>query len=137
VTTQVSACACSIPLEASSGDSILVIDDDGEFRALAARLLESAGFHVSTVAGAAEGLAYMRSHPIDLAILDMVMPDRDGIDALSEIKIRFPAVRVVTVSGAADSDLYLTVSSYLGADASLHKSRVASLCALLNVILDR
>ena len=113
------------------------VDDDDEFLALVTRLLENGGFYVRTVAGVAEGLAYMRSHPIDLVILDMVMPDRDGIDALSEIKIYFPGVRVVTVSGAADSDLYLTVSSYLGADASLHKSRVASLCALLNVILDK
>lgn len=137
MTTEVTKRAFAIPLEASSNVSILVIDDDVEFRVLATRLLESAGFHVSTVVGAAEGLALMRSQPVELVILDMVMPDRDGIDALSEIKIHFPGVRVVTVSGAADSDLYLTVSSYLGADASLHKSRVASLCALLNVILDR
>ena len=137
MTTQAAESAYSVPWEASSLVSILVIDDDEEFRDLAAGLLTSAGFHVSTVAGAAEGLKYMRSHPVELVILDMIMPDRDGIDALSEIKIYFPGVHVVTVSGAADSDLYLTVSSYLGADASLHKSRIASLCALLNVILDK
>ncbi len=114
-----------------------MIDDDPEFRALAKQVLEGSGFNVATAASAAEGLAHMRSHAVEVVILDMIMPDRDGIDTLSEIKVFFPGVRTVTVSGAADSDLYLTVSAYLGADASLDKSRVASLCALLRVVLDR
>jgi DNA-binding NarL/FixJ family response regulator len=67
----------------------------------------------------------------------MVLPDRDGIEALTEIKALFPATRVLTVSGAENWELYLRVSSYLGADASLDKSRIASLCALLRVVLDR
>jgi DNA-binding NarL/FixJ family response regulator len=79
----------------------------------------------------------LREQAIDAVILDMVMPERDGIEALREMKELFPEIRIVTVSGAVESALYLTVSSHLGADASLDKSRIGALCPLLQVVLDR
>ena len=115
---------------------VLVVDDDPEFRALARQMLETAGFQVNEASSVSECLAHIRSHATDVVILDLILPDHDGIEALAEIKTVFPEIRVVTVSGAASCELYLSVSSYLGADASLDKSRIASLCALLNVVLD-
>jgi CheY-like chemotaxis protein len=115
---------------------VLVVDDDAEFRALARQTLEAAGFEVDEASSVSECLARIRSHATDVVILDLILPDHDGIEALAEIKTLFPEIRVVTVSGAASSELYLSVSSYLGADASLDKSRIASLCALLHVVLD-
>lgn len=116
---------------------LLVVDDDADFRALARRILEIAGFAVSEAATASECLRHLRSNLTDLVILDIVLPDRDGIEALSEIRTLFPETRILTISGAENCELYLRVSSYLGADASLDKSRIASLCALLKVVLDR
>jgi CheY-like chemotaxis protein len=116
---------------------VLVVDDDPDFRSLARRLLEIAGFEVNEASSAAECVSYIRSHATDLVILDLVLPDHDGIEALAEIRTLSPDTRIVTVSGAVGSELYLKVSSYLGADASLDKSRIASLCALLRVVLDR
>jgi DNA-binding NtrC family response regulator len=116
---------------------VLVVDDDAEFRALARHMLDTAGFEAAEASTVSECMAHLRSHTTDVVILDLVLPDQDGIEALSKIKTLFPEIRVVTVSGAVSSELYLSVSSYLGADASLDKSRIASLCALLNVVLDR
>jgi hypothetical protein len=56
---------------------------------------------------------------------------------LREFKQSFPEIRVVAVSGASESELYLTVSAHMGADASLEKSRISALCPLLRVVLDR
>jgi hypothetical protein len=43
---------------------------------------------------------------------------------------------VLTISGATDSELFLNVSAYLGADASLNKSEVTSLAAMLDLVMD-
>jgi DNA-binding NtrC family response regulator len=116
---------------------VLVVDDDADFRTLALKILETDGFQVSEAATASGCLAHLQSYPTDVVILDLVLPDKDGIEALAEIKTGFPETRILTVSGAQNCELYLRVSSYLGADASLDKSRIASLCALLKVVLDR
>jgi CheY-like chemotaxis protein len=117
--------------------SVLVVDDDGDFRALARRLLEPAGFEVREASSIAECLARMGSRSADVIVLDILMPDGDGITALREIRDRFPRIRIVTVSGAEESELYLSVSADLGADASLSKSRISTLGDLLRVVLEQ
>jgi DNA-binding NarL/FixJ family response regulator len=67
----------------------------------------------------------------------MVMPGEDGIEGVRQLKRLFPEVRIVAVSGADQSDLYLSVSAHLGADASLDKARIGALCPLLQLVLDR
>jgi len=116
---------------------VLVVDDDGDFRALARRLLEPAGFEVREASSIAECLARMGSRSADVIVLDILMPDGDGITALREIRDRFPRIRIVTVSGAEESELYLSVSADLGADASLSKSRISTLGDLLRVVLEQ
>jgi CheY-like chemotaxis protein len=116
---------------------ILVLDDDASFRALARAILEPAGFGVIESEDVRQCLIQLREQAIDAVILDLVMPERDGFEALRELKELFPEVRIVAVSGAADSELYLTVSAHLGADASLDKSKIGALCPLLHVVLDR
>ena len=116
---------------------VLVLDDDASFRILARAILEPAGFEVLESENVHHCFTQLREQAIDAVILDMVMPDRDGFEALREMKELFPEIRVVAVSGAAESDLYLTVSAHLGADASLDKAKIGALCPLLHVVLDR
>lgn len=115
--------------------NVLVVDDDEYFRALARKILEPAGFHVKEAESVAQCLDRLRSDVFDAVIMDIVMPEHDGIEVLRDLKTRFPEIKIITVSGVDCSDLYLTVSAYLGADASLNKSSIASLCALLDVVL--
>jgi len=116
---------------------VLVVDDDEHFRVLARTILESAGFEVIESEDLEQCLSQLRQYAVDAVILDMVMPRRDGIEAVRELKQLFPEIRIVAVSGAEQSDLYLSVSAHLGADASLHKARVSALCPLLRLVLDR
>ena len=116
---------------------VLVVDDDQHFRMLARTILEPAGFDVIESEDVSQCLMQLRQQAVDAVILDMVMPVRDGIEAVRELKQLFPEVRIVAVSGAEQSDLYLSVSAHLGADASLEKARVSALCPLLRVVLDR
>jgi two-component system chemotaxis response regulator CheY len=119
-----------------SDATVLIVDDDQYFRALARTILEPSGFEVFEADGVAACLSMIRVHPVDAIILDMVMPDRDGMEALRELKTLYPATKILTVSGANDSELFLNVSAYLGADASLDKTQIGSLPAMLDLVLD-
>ena len=137
MTTQVSENRSPQPTALRCSDAtVLIVDDDEYFRALARTLLEPGGFDVIEADGLAACLAVIRVHPVDAVILDMIMPDRDGIEALRELKMLYPRTKVLTISGAHDSELFLNISAYLGADASLNKSEVASLLAMLDLVLD-
>lgn len=116
---------------------VLVVDDDEHFRVLARAILEPAGFEVIESEDIEHCLLQLRRQAVDAVILDMVMPGRDGIEAVQELKELFPEIRIVAVSGAEQSDVYLSVSAHLGADASLDKARVSALCPLLMLVLDR
>jgi CheY-like chemotaxis protein len=116
---------------------VLVVDDDEHFRILARAILEPAGFEVIESEDVEHCLSQLRRQSVDAVILDMVMPGRDGIEAVRELKQLFPEIRIVAVSGAEQSDVYLSVSAHLGADASLDKARVSALCPLLMLVLDR
>jgi len=121
--------------------TVLVVDDDEHFRDLARGFLEPAGFQVIEAESAAQCLSQLVFqkdclHNVDAVVLDLVMPERDGIEVVPDIRRAFPRTKIVTVSGARNSEVYLAVSARLGADASLPKSEIASLCALLGVVLD-
>jgi CheY-like chemotaxis protein len=121
---------------------VLVLDDDPSFRRLARAILEPDGFEVIESRDLRECLLQLgeqttREQAIDVVVLDMVMPEHDGFDALRELNALFPKTPVVAVSGAAQSELYLTLSTHLGADASLEKSQIGALGPLLRVVLNR
>ena len=115
---------------------VMTVDDSKTMRVMVMFTLRGAGFQVSEAESVKTCLSYLGSHSADVIILDIVMPERDGIEAVQEIKRMSPASKIVTVSGARNSQTYLAASAYLGADASLDKSRIVSLCALLDVLLE-
>lgn len=66
---------------------ILVIDDDGGTRQIAQIALEAAGpWQVTTVASGKEGVALARSQSFDAILLDVMMPDQDGITTCNQIR---------------------------------------------------
>ncbi len=69
-----------------STTEILAIDDDADFLAILSETLGKHGFTVRTATTAAEGLAAARERPPLLVILDIRLPDRDGLDLLQELR---------------------------------------------------
>jgi two-component system, NtrC family, response regulator PilR len=74
------------PAAAARKGSILVVDDEEIMREILETLLSREGYDVRLASHAAEGLDLARSVPFDAAILDVMMPGMDGIEALDEIK---------------------------------------------------
>jgi len=71
---------------APSQGSVLIIDDEVEIRESLQTLLELEGYEVEAAATGEEGLARLGEHPFDLVLLDLALPDRNGIELLPEIR---------------------------------------------------
>jgi DNA-binding NtrC family response regulator len=132
MTTQVSEDRCPQGAAVRRSDAtVLIVDDDEYFRALARTILEPGGFEVIEADGVAACLAAIRVRAVDAIVLD-----RDGMEGLRDLKTLYPETKVLTISGANDSELFLNMSAYLGADASIDKSEVGSLAAMVDLVLD-
>jgi DNA-binding response OmpR family regulator len=93
---------------------VLVVEDDEAVSRFLARTLEREGFAVVTAAGGREALALVRDRHFDLIVLDLMLPDVDGLDVLSELR-EGSGVPTIIVSGRGDeADLVLGLRS--GAD---------------------
>ncbi|MGQ9603554.1 MAG: sigma-54-dependent transcriptional regulator [bacterium] len=85
--------------------NILIVDDDKDILASLRGLLEENGYRVETAADAEAALTVLSGKPISLVLLDVVMPEIDGIEALERIKVLKPDVPVIMISGAGTIDI--------------------------------
>lgn len=89
--------------------TILFVDDDPCMREVMAMMLEEEGYEVSTAADGLDALALLRSSVSDLIISDLHMPRMSGVEFLSVVRRRFPAIPVIAISGAHAIDATLPV----------------------------
>lgn len=89
-------------------ESILLIDDEQQFVVTMAKRLRKRGFLVTEAGGGLEGLRVLESTPAEVVVLDVGMPDMDGIQVLREIKMRFPQVQVLMLTGHADMEVAIS-----------------------------
>ena len=81
---------------------ILIIDDEASLRQTTARILQRAGFEVTTATNGPEGLALLDRHPFDLIYLDIRMPGMNGLDVLKTIHDKFPELPVILFTAQPD-----------------------------------
>ena len=87
---------------AGSRPVLLVVDDDPAILALVERHGKATGYDVLTARDGAHGLATLRDHKADLAIVDLRMPEVNGLEVLREIRATVPSCDVVLMTGYAD-----------------------------------
>ncbi len=92
--------------------SILVIDDDIQVRQLLRQILEREGYHVLDAPDGNKGLKLYRQSPTDLIITDIIMPEKEGIETIMELKRDFPNVKIIAISGGGriNSKHYLDIA---------------------------
>ncbi|MFP4003826.1 MAG: response regulator [Alphaproteobacteria bacterium] len=102
---------------------VLIVDDDEYIRDLWAEALSEEGFEVRAAPSGVQGVEIAKAERIDVIVTDILMPDKDGIETLLEIKSACPHTRILVVSGGGLllSSSYVRVAEKLGADASLQK----------------
>ncbi|MEO6195653.1 MAG: PAS domain S-box protein [Thermoanaerobaculia bacterium] len=103
--------------------AILLAEDDDMFRGLLRQVLERQGYQVLAAEdpAAALGLAAARGDAIQLLLSDMVMPGGTGADLAAQLKGRYPAMKVVLMSGYTDEALARRDADKITADAFLEK----------------
>lgn len=79
--------------------TILLIDDDELVRITVRRILESASHTVIEARNGNEGLELVRAVPLDLIITDIIMPEREGIETIMEIRKLNTKIGIVAISG--------------------------------------
>ncbi len=85
--------------------SILVVDDEAEIREGLELLLTSEGYGVTSAETGEAGLAQLDEQPFDLLLLDVSLPDRNGLDLLREIRRRDPQLSVVLITAYGSIDM--------------------------------
>jgi len=88
--------------------TVLILDDEPVIRDVLGSVLAKAGFVTREAATAAEGLERLAKEPIDLLLLDLMLPDRPGLEVLSEVKSRHPEVPVVVVTAYSSVESAIT-----------------------------
>ncbi|MDP6355236.1 MAG: response regulator [Planctomycetota bacterium] len=86
-------------------NSILVVDDDSTIRLGFKSLLEEYGFEVETADDGREGLKATMGREFDLILLDIYMPNMNGLDCIKALRISRPYVPVIIVTATPESDL--------------------------------
>jgi len=84
---------------------ILVVDDESEIREGLELLLSSEGYQVATAASGEAGLAKLEEQPYDLVLLDVSLPDRNGLELLRDIRQRDPLLAVVLITAYGSIDM--------------------------------
>ncbi len=103
---------------------ILVVDDESDIRTLVSRILKQAGHDVFEAAEGNEAVSLFRKHLPDLLITDIIMPEKEGLETISELRRDFPNIRIVAISGGGkslDREACLQFAKSLGANRALAK----------------
>jgi len=120
------------------GQRILLIDDDDLVRSTIQNILESAGYEVIQAADGEEGLEACRAGVPALVITDILMPNKEGIETIRDLKRCDPVPRIIAISGGDRSGKvqFLQMAEKLGADRILAKPfRKAALLDLVEGLL--
>ncbi len=88
----------SVEASASPAGSVLIIDDEAEIRESLQTLLEMEGYEVEVAASGEEGTSRLGDRPFDLVLLDLALPDCNGIDLLRELRGQAPQVAVIIIT---------------------------------------
>ncbi|CCO23736.1 response regulator [Maridesulfovibrio hydrothermalis] len=90
------------------GIRVLLVDDEIDYSLILARRLEKRGLSVSTAPGGCEAMTTLEGEKIDVVLLDIKMPGRDGVQLLGEIKRLYPHIEVVMLTAHINPDIVIS-----------------------------
>jgi CheY-like chemotaxis protein len=102
---------------------ILVVDDNEAFRDMLCLVLRNVGYEVHSVPDGRDVAAFVRKIPIDLVITDLIMPEKEGIETIIELRRSHRHIKIIAMSGGGrlGPEDYLPIAAHAGAAATLSK----------------
>lgn len=84
--------------------SIMVVDDEPDILLVLGEFLSAEGFKVLTAKSGQQALEKLKEHTVNLVLLDMAMPNMNGIETLREIKKIAPGLPVIMITAYRDAE---------------------------------
>src|SRR4051794_3798955 len=102
---------------------ILLVEDNDLVRGILTQVLQDASHEVVCAADGEEATRYLEKAQPDIMVTDIIMPKKDGITLISEVKNRYPNLEIIAISGGGGGDpmSYLDNSETIGAAVSFEK----------------
>lgn len=103
--------------------TVLVIDDDWSVREVTVLMLERAGYKALSASTTDEALELMNANRVALALVDVVMPGKNGLELALELNQKWPAVPIVLMSGrvSTEADSIRNFNGHFGIIGSIPK----------------
>ena len=102
---------------------ILVVEDDKAVRELLREILERAGHEVMEAINGQEAITQYKTHPADLIITNILMPEKEGLETIQELRRDDPDIKIIAISGGGrigPAD-YLDIAKRFGAKRTFSK----------------
>ena len=102
---------------------ILIIDDDPQILDMLGQTLEREGYDIVKALNGNEGIKLYRENHVDLIITDIIMPEKDGIETIFELRKDLPDLKIIAISGGGriEPEEYLFVAQKLGVQRTFAK----------------
>jgi DNA-binding response OmpR family regulator len=102
---------------------ILVIDDETSILLMIKKMLEKAGHEVDMALNGKEGMQLFEKNKADLLITDIIMPEKEGLETIVEMRKNYPDLKIIAISGGGriSADGYLPGAKLLGANMVFQK----------------
>jgi len=102
---------------------ILVFDDEPSILLMIKKMLEKAGHEVDLALNGREGMELLEINKPDLVITDIIMPEKEGLETIIELRKRYPELKIIAISGGGrfGPEGYLPGAKLLGADLVFQK----------------
>jgi CheY-like chemotaxis protein len=102
---------------------ILVFDDEPSILLMLKKLLEKAGHEVEVALNGKDGMVLFEKNKPDLLITDIIMPEKEGLETIYELRRSYPELKIIAISGGGriGPDGYLPGAKLMGANAIFTK----------------
>jgi CheY-like chemotaxis protein len=102
---------------------ILLVDDDEQFRKVLRLSLLKLGHEVAEARDGNEALKLVEAGPPDVLVTDLVMPEKEGLETIAEVRRTHPALKIIAMTGGGrvNASDYLKIARAMGADLVLAK----------------
>jgi DNA-binding response OmpR family regulator len=105
---------------------IYVFDDEPSILLMIKKMLEKAGYEVDIALNGKEGMELFKKNVPDLLITDIIMPEKEGLETILELRNKFPELKIIAISGGGriSPSGYLPGAKLLGANMVFEKPLV-------------